>query len=556
MRNLRKHIALTSRAMAVVAAVAMLLSLPSCGGGRVPQSLVEADSLMNEAPDSALSLLLALSDDSLPSKEAHAYQALLVTQAMYKCYLSFDSDSLINVALDYYKHHGDRDKLTRALTYKGAVMEELGDASAAIEYYKQAEYAADPNDHENLGYIYLRMASLYDSYFESEAEIQSLYEKALSQFRLSGNKMKQFNCLYGLGKMYCLNSTRKSNEKFEEALEIANELNDTDCMVGAIMMRANNFLRDSLYDEAKSLSVGLINRFPENVKETGTFLVAADAYIGLGMIDSALYMIDLDDKCLKVTPVHRVQQLHSKSNIALLLGETEKYAKLHQEHNRLSDSIEYNNTKVELLQAKESSDAAHLQQKEASHYYDKRNIVCVSLLILIVLGGFLYTYHKRLHRYDKLISTLRDKEANTHNELLQATQNETYIQRVIEGQVETIRKLIATTNISSYKDASQKIHEVLTSQNISGDITFSTSLFKFVDTKYNNLISETREKFPNLKHNDLLLIALTACGFSYIESAICLGYSNPSYISGKKQRIAKAMNLNESLNDYIKRYQS
>ena len=142
---------------------------------RYDSRLVAADSLMHDYPDSALAIIDAVSLDSLATEADHAYRDLLITQARYKCYIVATTDSDINRALAYYQRHsGEREKLTRAYIYKGAVMEELGHPDSAMLYYKHAEANAAPNDYFNLGQINTRIASLYRIYY---ADKQTCYNK-------------------------------------------------------------------------------------------------------------------------------------------------------------------------------------------------------------------------------------------------------------------------------------------------------------------------------------------------------------------------------------------
>ncbi len=64
--------------------------------------LVELDSLITEAPDSAAALLEAIPADSLPTAADCAYRALLLTQAKYKADIHAYRLDTINLAVDYY----------------------------------------------------------------------------------------------------------------------------------------------------------------------------------------------------------------------------------------------------------------------------------------------------------------------------------------------------------------------------------------------------------------------------------------------------------------------
>ena len=76
-------------------------------------------------------------------------------------------------------------------------------------------------------------------------------------------------------------------------------------------------------------------------------------------------------------------------------------------------------------------------------------------------------------------------------------------------------------------------------------------LYHYIDAQYNDIMKTTKQNYPQLNDKDLLLIALTCLGFSYIQIAIIMGYSNHTSISVLKKRLAIKMKLENSINDYI-----
>ena len=123
--------------------------------------LAAADSLMEVRPDSALEILDSVDSKSL-SGENRAYYALLLTKAQYKNYITITSDSLINIALDYYDS-GDRH--IEALIYKGAALQDMGLTTEAIDCYKKAESLIPEDNYELLGYVNMRLGSLYSDVY-------------------------------------------------------------------------------------------------------------------------------------------------------------------------------------------------------------------------------------------------------------------------------------------------------------------------------------------------------------------------------------------------------
>ena len=77
-----------------------------CKQTDVTQVLDRAETCMAERPDSSLYLLRTLDKRHISGSLRKARYALLYSQALDKNYIDVDNDSLIRVAVDYYKGHG------------------------------------------------------------------------------------------------------------------------------------------------------------------------------------------------------------------------------------------------------------------------------------------------------------------------------------------------------------------------------------------------------------------------------------------------------------------
>ena len=197
----------------ILIALSLLTALlVGCGSGhdaRVTAELDRADSLLRTsdtaAHSTALRQMLALDTArALQADEAlRARHALLLTQAQFKCYAFPSNDSLINIARNYYaKHHTsaqDHELYTRSLIYSGAVAQMTDNPQQAMQWYLEAESAADPNDHFNLGYVNLRIAEIYKSEYSTDSTGIVRYKKALSHFKLAGDNYWQAVCLSRIG---------------------------------------------------------------------------------------------------------------------------------------------------------------------------------------------------------------------------------------------------------------------------------------------------------------------------------------------------------------------
>ena len=228
----------------------MALLMASCTGDnrQAAALLLQADSLMDEQPDSALHLLEShLADkDAWPHAQRMRYE-LLRAKAMNKAYVPFTTDSVMLQVADYYDD-GDPNDAMLAHYLLGCVYRDLGEAPAAIEAYLDAASRVDTTasncDYHTLSRVYGQMSTVYNQqrlmseYLESlklseyyawedRDTMQALNAKAymISAYELSGQYdtvISRFDSLYSLlvkylGKelaaMYCVLPVKSLLEK-------------------------------------------------------------------------------------------------------------------------------------------------------------------------------------------------------------------------------------------------------------------------------------------------------------------------------------------------------
>ena len=113
--------------------------LGSCVEKNVSNVFDKVERYMDVYPDSALLLLEQIPHPEKLRGKQRADYVLLLTQARDKNYLdSMQSDSLIKLAVDYYKNGGDNVKAGKALVYYGKVMDLQGNDTLAMQAYLNA----------------------------------------------------------------------------------------------------------------------------------------------------------------------------------------------------------------------------------------------------------------------------------------------------------------------------------------------------------------------------------------------------------------------------------
>ena len=126
----------------IVTSILMLLSL-SCHQNHNTAKLTEIWDYIGDSPDSALSALNEISQKQLNSDKARAEYALLKTMATDKCFIDVQSDSLIQIANQYFSRKKDKNKQMLCQYYLGVIQLNMGDYSAAIISMDKAERLAE-----------------------------------------------------------------------------------------------------------------------------------------------------------------------------------------------------------------------------------------------------------------------------------------------------------------------------------------------------------------------------------------------------------------------------
>ena len=168
---------------------AVVLSIAvSCTDRGIIRALDDIESCLSEHPDSALSVLDSLSTTGIQGREANAKFALLYSMALDKSYIDATDDSLINIAVDWYRKHGTADERLKSYYYQGRVYQNAGDNEAAMESFVRAE-ASESEDNMSNGLLYKAMSGIYIQIFDfAKAELYN--NRAKECYLLAGDTDK------------------------------------------------------------------------------------------------------------------------------------------------------------------------------------------------------------------------------------------------------------------------------------------------------------------------------------------------------------------------------
>jgi len=553
-----------NKLLGILLMLVLVAAVTGCGRARCDARLVRADSLMQPDPDSALAIVSAI--DSLAGDANLAYRDLLLIQARYKCYVDITAgdDSAITRAMAWYRAHGgEREKLTRAYLYKGAVMQELGHVDSAMYYYKTAEVTADPKDYANLGQINTRIAALYLDYY---ADMQICYDKnyqALRYYKLTGNKSLQLNSMLNMASCSGVMHKDDAERLLNQAIQLAIELNDSLCYYQCqeLMCRQLSYEGKSI-PRAKQIAMHCLNDYRDYI-DHDLLLDLADIYAYSGMLDSARYYLDLVTVNPGMTNPEQVKtrEYFILSRITLLEGDTALSKHYDMLAHQVSDSILDSETRYQIQQIENENNFVQTEKQVQTIHNQRWWIMSIILLAAIILAAFGLYHYRRLRNTQAIKNEL--EKALEDLERLKRDGESKYVGNRIAAIIELYNAIRVRK-----KDGSGKKRSVIPLPGLLKELddknellqmelsdTFWLQLKLSVDGEYNGIVSFVEKRYPNLGESDIRLFCLLCAGISPQIIKLCMNYSSAKTSSSYRNRLVqKKMGLDMTFNEFVEKY--
>ena len=554
--------------MSVIWVVMVVLGavVTGCEGARRYDSrLAAADSLMRVNPDSALAMVEAISRDSLSGEGDRAYRDLLLTQARYKAYVTATSDSDINRALAWFRTHpSDREKLTRAYIYKGAVMEELGHPDSAMLYYKTAEAIASPDDYFNLGYSNLRIAELYRDHYSQDSNAVICYKEAIRYFTLLSDTDYIVSTMGNLGTVYGKNAPDSAKRYLFKAIELAMEYNPSLQYEHKSTLAGVYFYQND-YATANRIAMDFIRNGRDFCEETQCYYYATLSYLKLGHVDSAKQVLSMIPK-----PVDAVDSMNYYDVLAELAdadGDHYAYKTYKEISHDISDSILSESKDVDIAVAKIVFDN---QQSEKDKEKESSNIllltVIASILIISVVIGLALLHSFKLHRkFDAIKTELENTLAILHE---QAYRNRS-VSQLVAYRTAALDELYRDIRVRLIDDGTRSkkviplmsvfrgMHERNEFLKLDLKKTFWNNMILSVNGEFNGIYTFVENTYPNLTEKDLKIFCLLCANLSPQIIRMCMNLTSARTITNYRSTIIKKkMGLDMSLDTFIQKYLS
>jgi len=358
--------------------------LPSCVGNRDTLSILDAaEAVMQNRPDSALSLLQSLNGQQIPRGALQAHYALLYTQALDKNYLPLSSDSLINIAVEYYRQKKDKRRLGWALFYQGSVYSQMDSIKLAITMYDEVqELLKKYPDDELLSLVAGEKGALYQKQ-RHFTEALDLYRASLSACRKSGNEKNENYALGRLGDVFYLSKISMDSAAcyYNQAKELAFSRGDTAYSYFMDMGIITVLRAKKEYHKAMEVLMDVIQQMHgQHISPLDYYPILSMLFLDLQQIDSARhYMLVVLEDTL-ATATHRAGALAALKTIEERAGNAEISLLYASQYKTLSDSIQLMHIAQDLRVVE-----GEYQQQKLTDIIVSQRILSVTLIIGIVI---------------------------------------------------------------------------------------------------------------------------------------------------------------------------
>lgn len=518
--------------------------------------LLQADSIMNVRPDSALALLNLIQFPQEMKTADRALYSLLFTQAEQKNRISHTNDSLIRIAVDYYKDKDDKEQETKAYYYLGCVYQDIGDIVGATDAFLKA-LNINPqviNDTERLTMIYENLAECYQS--------QGFYDKAMEMYRISYktniNHNEEKNILFslqGIGEVFMYQHQWDSAAYYyNEIIEKSRAIGDSSWISIGISNLAHVYYNQKKYPEAYHTALKSIHNNNEDKENeiTSKYILLGDILIQLGQYDSARYYLSLNS--IKEDPFLRASRHFSLYELEKKCGKYKEATQYIDTYTTLYDSLREEKNKEEIAKLINSY-TIERYKREISEKQKHQTRISISFSILIIISilfiflmidrhrkqeyiGLHKSLMKKRGEIMKMQEELNNMDVNHSPNSIQEKENKQNILKQLQKEkfyysIQLFQKTSYYKTIQELKQKRRIEEKVFTS----GERGL---LWDCIYQIFSDTMSYLKAQCPELTREDLLYCIFYLLGYSNSIIIICTG-SNANALKSRKNRLKNKM---------------
>lgn len=556
----------TKRSMKVLyTALLALLLFPSCRrqSGDIDSFLHNAESLMNEHPEDALSIIRHIDRRKIYSSASEARYALLYSQALDKNYVDVTSDSLTAVAVNYYDRHGTKHERAMAHYYQDRVFSNAGNFDAAIRSYSLAEDAASgTDDYYLLGLINNAVGNLYYKQYDLDEALKR-DQRAATYFHLAQSPYNEALAYIGIGVICSLKGDNlQMTEEYDKAIEIYKTIGATDRIIPLyedLVVKTRLDAKGDIASIKRDLRVyyAAYNQGEIPLQSYGLW---QDIYLKASQLDSAEMFGKEILRNRQAFNAHKIAGCYSLLERIEMARENypEAYRYVKQ-YIAVMDSINQEKEEALVLELEQKYRNRILNQsyENLKQHNDQQRIITGLVLLFslsLLVAGLLYLRKWREN------AALKMREAEAEKESLGRACRE------LQGQLGTVGDRVDTDDeqerqlfdaleermvvLRNWVDKAETMKPALFMKSFRDYMTVNvkskhalSDLQYVVNRKYFGVVDYLKAHYPELRKQDLDLCCLLCFGFSQHGICYLYNYEDIGSFYNKRSRLRKKLGL-------------
>lgn len=425
--------------IAAISILAFAVSMVSCTDHKVIRQLNDVETYINEHPDSALSVLDSISTAGIRGREANAKFALLYSMTLDKNYIDVTDDSLVNIAVEWYRRHGSADERLKSYYYQGRVYQNAGNNETAMQSFVKAEaYAGQSDDKTAAGLLYLAMSNISMNIFDMDKVLE--YSSAAENiFKEAGDTLRYSSSLLKISAYYSMQEDYDKESCILDTLAVLWNNMDMQNRNSYFQMKLD-LIKETANPDSLSAYLGqYLTVFPE---QEINWLSVSEYYLALGEADKALSALQSYEKVDSTYTNDPVYYTYS-SVIYDSLGFPDKALDAYKEYVYLADSIDL---------AIFTQDTKYLSDKYASELRltqtrNSRTVaVLIGIIVLIAAACAVYTLRKGIRKREAEKALLEDEMSRYRENYARLEKERDELSEMIAGNPPVDRQSMAVLN--------------------------------------------------------------------------------------------------------------
>lgn len=541
----------------IILGILIVLSFTGCYNREQDYRLDEAEALLQNKPDSALTILQQFIPGSQQAEQAR--YALLYSAALDKNHIKITNDSLIRKAWNYYEHHPKNLRnQCKTLYYWGRIKLRADDKAGALRIFLEIEKKLkDTNEPYYKGLLYNQIGEVYYA--------QMNYNRAYHYFRESRNNFRQSENLREeteatldmAASAYHSKDIEKAMRLYSAALDLADEQKNDELAESSLTNLASLYVISG----KRQIPHDLLQRIELSARKDTLYgyHTLVDVQLLKNRVDSARHYLKLAEA--HTTDIRDMADLYYTAyRIEAQSKNFEKATDNIHRYIYLTDSLTRSNMQFSAGMVERE----YFQEQSAFAEYriKNRTILEISAIVIVILlsgvAWYIIRQRMRLQRERTDHYLLLAEEANSEYKALTERMEgqrstESHLKGLVTSRFDIIDKLGKTyyereNTLSQQAAMFQEVKQIITDFSENNEMLQELELI--VNTCHDNAMQKLRNDFPAMKEADIRLLCYIFVGFSpqvislFMKDTVANVYARKSRL---KSRIKSAETTHKDL---------